>query len=321
MLPDAQNLNGSAGLEPAANAVKYGLAATKHLPAEILLRTQEISERIAAEQSPKTEIERQLQIVCARQFATLEFAHECEVAALLVGGRNAHQIAAATNSPLTAGGLVEVSGDDFLAAAVGSDYLEKLIRYRRSHETALGRALNHLETFVAMRDKQETPPLTGDQCRRQFPDVESCVRYLTERNAIAEWQCPRCEARSVRHWLKTRQRWECGSCGAQLGLRQGTVMENSPIPYQKWFWSILLISSNKETSAAQIADELDLGRLATAKRIRDAIVAATESPRGLQLLMGLPELAIRMMQSPETSVSSGVVLRNEGKPVLSRAAS
>ena len=89
---EAQNVKENAGSESAANAVKHGLAATKYLPTKILRRTEEVFERIAAEQCPKTEIERLLQMDCARRFATLEFAHQCEVSALIVGGQNAQQV-------------------------------------------------------------------------------------------------------------------------------------------------------------------------------------------------------------------------------------
>ncbi len=295
----------------AANAIKHGLAAAKHLPGQIRHRSEEIFERLAVEQHPKTELERLLLQDVARRGAFLEFAQHCEISALVVGGRNAQKVADATASGLSDGEEIEVGRDDFLAAAISSDFLEKLNRYRRSHENGFCRALNYLGMITASRNRQIPRQLTVEDVRLRFPDSDSCVQYLISRSQTAEWQCPRCDKRSARHWLKKRLRWECGDCGAQVGLRHGTAMERSSIPLQKWFWAILLLCSNFETSNSQIAEALGLNRIATAKRLRQTVEAAIQSVNSQQLLVGLPALVVRMMESPESSVDSGGILRNE----------
>ena len=312
---EADALNGGAASSGGseANALRHGLTAAKHLPKQIEHRSAEILTRLLAERQPKKMDERLLLSDVARRFATLEFIRQCEISALIVGGRNALKIAEATLPPHPGGELIEVGQDDFLMAAVSSEFLEKLIRYRRGHERSLCWSLKYLEMMTASQ-RTEARRLTVEDCRSQFPDAAACASYLVSRSEREKWRCPRCDSHAARHWLKNRRRWECSNCAAQIGVRHSTVMANSPIPIEKWFWATLLVGSHPGTTTLEIADALNLSRVATAKRIRGAIETALQSPRSLELLMGLPALAARMVASPETSVDFKPILQNETVP-------
>ncbi len=313
-IPEAETLQGGASSDSnggsEANALRHGLTAAKHLPQQIEHRTEEILGRLLSERQLVSELDRLHVMNAARRAATLEFIQHCEIAALTVGGRNAHKIAEATLPPQSS---LDVSQDDFLTAAVSSDFLEKVNRYRRGHERSLFWSLNYLGMIAANRQRTEMRRITIEECRRQFPDADACVSYLIARNECEKWRCLRCDSQAVRHWLKNRRLWECGICGCQISVRHTTVMANSPIPIEKWFWAILLVCSHSGTTS-EIAEALELNRLATAKRIRDAIEAALNAQENRELLMGLPALAARMIASPETSVSFKPILRNETVP-------
>ena len=92
-----------------ANALRHGLAAAKHFPRQIELRSAETLARLIAERHPKTELERLVLMDLARRSATLEFLLHCETSALIVGSRNARKIAEATLPPQFGGEVLDVS--------------------------------------------------------------------------------------------------------------------------------------------------------------------------------------------------------------------
>jgi len=56
--------------------------------------------------------------------------------------------------------------------------------------------------------------------------------------------CPRCN--SQRHgFLKSRSVWQCKNCRKQFTAKLGTIFEDSPIPLDKWFCALWMITSAK----------------------------------------------------------------------------
>lgn len=300
-----------------ANAVKHGLSAVKHLPDEIEQRHEEIQSRLLKEQQPPSVLEELLWGNIARGFATLEFTQKCEIAALKVGGRNAPKLAEATASETS--DTSEISVDDYLTAASSSEFLEKVNRYRRQHESAIFRSFLRLDQIAAKREQREVPKITLSDFRRRFPDTVTCEKYLRSRVESSEWRCPRCSSRSPQHWLKTRHCWECPQCGAQFSLRHSTIMEGSRLPLDSWFLAIGLICIDQTTTAAQIAETLGLNRMATARRMLAAILSALRSPNRDERLMGLPAVVFDNVRMPEPSARFDSVLRNESASVPNRS--
>lgn len=280
-----------------ADSDKQRLAVAKCLPNEIERRRHELESNLIDENRPKTTAATFLWGEVARNFALIEFHHKSEIAALNVGARNAHRIAESTNSAFNG---EDVTADDIHVAAFSSEFFEKASRYRRQRETALHRSLMLLQA-INSNSERPAPKLTIEDFHRQFSDSETCEKYLRARREKSEWPCPRCDARSRKHWIKTRHCWECSRCGGQFGLRHGSAMMDSPLSLEKWFLAIGMVCINYDTTAAQIAEALGINRLATARRMLATILNAFRSPDRDQLLVGLPAYVELGAAMPERS--------------------
>ena len=295
------------------DGVEDRLAAVKRLPALISIRAAEINQRLTEQQHPETELKRILWQQVAHRAAGIEFWDSCEASILRVGGRNAARIAEATVAPGSGSSdqPQETSADDYLAAAISSENLEKLNRNRRQQQHGLFRALAFIDALTTKNEKERFAKLELPDIRRHFPDRVTCEQYLISQQVVEQWRCPHCGDGPKRCWLKGRRRWECGHCGSQHGLRQGTIMEHSPLPIEKWFWSILLVCSNLDLSAASLADAVEIARIATARRMLSAILLALQSPYRDRLLMGLPRFLTRLTLLPELNGDLDRILRNQ----------
>lgn len=277
---------------------KQRLAVAKCLPDGIEQRSLDLESNLLQDHDPQSTEARILWKDVARQAAALEFVQKSESAAMRVGARNARKVAEATASG--ASHDVEVTADDILVAAYVNEFLDKVSRYRRQRETALFRSLTLLQ-LITSKSERSVPKLTIEGFRRQFPDSESCEIYLRARREKSEWPCPQCDARSRKHWIKTRHCWECSRCGGQFGLRHASVMMNSPLSLEQWFLAIGTVCINHDTTAAQIAEALGINRLATARRMLATILRALRSPDRDQLLVGLPAYVELGAAMPERS--------------------
>ena len=56
--------------------------------------------------------------------------------------------------------------------------------------------------------------------------------------------CPHCKAEAV-SFLKTRRIWKCMGCHKQFSAKVGTIFEDSPIGYDKWFPAMWMIYNAK----------------------------------------------------------------------------
>lgn len=290
-----------------ADSDKQRLAAAKCLPNEIERRRHELESNLIDENRPKTTAATFLWGEVARNFALIEFHHKSEIAALNVGARNAHRIAESTTSAFNG---AEVTADDIHVAAFSSEFFEKASRYMRQRETALHRSLMLLQAITS-NSERPAPKLTIDDFRRQFPDSETCEKYLRVRREKSEWPCPRCDARSRKHWISTRHCWECGRCGGQFGLRHASVMMDSPLSLEKWFLAIGTVCIDHDTTAAQIAEALGIARLATARRMLATILTALRSSNRDDLLVGLPTYVELGAVPPELSGAFTPISQNE----------
>lgn len=302
--------------ESVADLEKQKLAVAKCLPDEIEQRSLDLESNLLQDQVPQSTVARILWQDVARQAASLEFVQKSENAAMRVGARNARKVAEATASGACHD--VEVTADDILVAAYANEFLDRVSRYRRQREMALFRSLTLLRAITSDSERS-VPKLTVEDFRRQFPDSESCEKYLRARREKSEWPCPRCDARSRKHWIKTRHCWECSRCGGQFGLRHGSVMMESPLPLEQWFLAIGMVCINHDTTAAQIAEALGINRLATARRMLAAILNAFRSPDRDQLLVGLPAYVELGAAMPERSGAFVLNSQNEKSHNMGRS--
>jgi transposase-like protein len=56
--------------------------------------------------------------------------------------------------------------------------------------------------------------------------------------------CPHCESEKV-SFLTTRSKWKCMTCKKQFSAKVGTILEDSPLGYDKWFPAFWLIANAK----------------------------------------------------------------------------
>ncbi len=81
---------------------------------------------------------------------------------------------------------------------------------------------------------------------KQFPDEESCRKYLEKRRWGDTPVCPHCENKQKIYRYKNGKILKCACCKKQFSVKTGTIYENSNIPLQKWFLTFYLISLSKK---------------------------------------------------------------------------
>jgi transposase-like protein len=265
---DGSNSQQCAAEEPRANALEHGLTATTCLP-KILRRPgrlQEIVESLWAEHRPQTITEELLIAEIARHAAVLEVTEVAEPAVWRTAAQSVFQL----TQPIP--GQSPSPDDMQLAAAITTEPLDRAARYRRGHEKALHQAIDKLRNLQAAGATARPDP--APDWTAKFATEAECEGYLQKRFLAAKWRCPRCrEARG--HWLSTRQRWQCADCGAQIGLRHGTVFKHSQLPLTGWFLAIRAFASRTTITARELMSLTGIERPATAramlKRIRRAL--------------------------------------------------
>src|SRR6266567_7153500 len=90
-------------------------------------------------------------------------------------------------------------------------------------------------------------PETLQGAIQYFSDADRCLKYL----AAKRWPdgvvtCPTCGSTTV-GFLANQRRWQCSNRHPmrQFSIKVGTVMEDSPLPLEKWMPAIWLITNCK----------------------------------------------------------------------------
>ncbi len=90
----------------------------------------------------------------------------------------------------------------------------------------------------------------------QYPDEVTCKQKF---KAIRDEQgvlCKRCGCKE-HYWQKTLLQYECKSCKFRTGLRSGTVMEGSKLPFRYWLTAMAFLTTTKKSiSALEMQREL-----------------------------------------------------------------
>jgi transposase-like protein len=88
-------------------------------------------------------------------------------------------------------------------------------------------------------------PKTLQQAIVYFADPDNCIAYMVERR----WpdgvvKCPTCRSEKVTYIAKRRV-WQCKArhSKCQFSVKVGTVMEDSPIPLDKWLMSMWMVAN------------------------------------------------------------------------------
>ncbi len=87
-------------------------------------------------------------------------------------------------------------------------------------------------------------PSTLQEAIRYFADPQRCQDLLSAMRWPQGPACPKCN--SLRHgFLKSRNVYQCKECRKQYTAKLGTIFEDSPLPLDKWFCALWMITSAK----------------------------------------------------------------------------
>ncbi len=90
----------------------------------------------------------------------------------------------------------------------------------------------------------------------RFPDEQSCKTHFKLQREQVGLACKKCGC-TDHYWLKNKCQWQCKACSFRTTLRSGTIMENSYMPFRKWYLCAAFMSmSNKGVSALEMQRQL-----------------------------------------------------------------
>jgi ribosomal protein L37AE/L43A len=87
------------------------------------------------------------------------------------------------------------------------------------------------------------------QFLKRFDTEVKCIAYLRQQREQQGLSCYKCNHAQMR-WISTRLAWTCNKCSYRMGLRKGTVMENSKLPYRLWLTCMYLMVVTKKGYSA-----------------------------------------------------------------------
>ena len=78
-----------------------------------------------------------------------------------------------------------------------------------------------------------------------FPDEETCREKFRELRARQGVVCPKCGC-THHYWKASKEQFQCAECGHRTGLRSGTVMQASKLPFRYWFIAMHLLTATRQ---------------------------------------------------------------------------
>lgn len=92
---------------------------------------------------------------------------------------------------------------------------------------------------------------------KYFPDEDTCKTKFRELRMQQGIVCPKCGC-THHYWKASKEQFQCADCGHRIGLRAGTVMHGSKLPFRYWFMAMHLLTATKQTfSSCEIQRQLD----------------------------------------------------------------
>lgn len=86
----------------------------------------------------------------------------------------------------------------------------------------------------------------------KYPNEETCIEEFKNKRLENGFNCKKC-SHNQHSFRKTDLKFQCKKCGSRTGLRSGTVMENSNLPFRHWMICIELMTlSKRKFSTLQI---------------------------------------------------------------------
>lgn len=102
--------------------------------------------------------------------------------------------------------------------------------------------------------------MTIFELTKRFSSEKDCREDFKIRREQKGLYCKKCSCEK-HYWLSKNHQWECSSCKFRTGLRSGTFMEHSKLPFLLWYRTMILISfSKKGLSSLEIQRQLGQNR-------------------------------------------------------------
>ncbi len=128
-----------------------------------------------------------------------------------------------------------------------------------------------------MKTSQETEPTFRNllDVQRCFPSEQSCIDYLIHTRWNDKPVCVHCGSDGKIYRIAGGKLLKCAECRRQFSVKVGTIFEDSPLPLQKWFFTVYVFSAHKKgVSSCQLGKDIGV-RQATAwhmlHRIRESM--------------------------------------------------
>jgi transposase-like protein len=103
-----------------------------------------------------------------------------------------------------------------------------------------------------------TIPQSLMEAIKQFSDPQVCHDFMVNFRWPGGVTCPYCGCVKL-SFISTRKVWHCKDCKKRFSVKVGTIMEDSPLPLEKWFAGIFLITNAKNgISSCEISRALDV---------------------------------------------------------------
>ena len=83
------------------------------------------------------------------------------------------------------------------------------------------------------------------QFLKHYDTEQKCIDFFRKHREEQGICCLRCGSKSLR-WINTIRAWTCNKCNYRLGLRKGTVMENSKLSFRLWLTCLYLMVLTKK---------------------------------------------------------------------------
>ena len=83
----------------------------------------------------------------------------------------------------------------------------------------------------------------------KYAEEANCKAFFKAQRVAEHTSCKKCGSVNV-FWQEKESRWRCKDCKHAMGLKNGTVMENSNLSYRIWLWGLFLMSLTKKGFSA-----------------------------------------------------------------------
>lgn len=83
----------------------------------------------------------------------------------------------------------------------------------------------------------------------EYATESACRLYFKSQRESKGIVCRKCGS-ICHYWIDSLSRWQCKGCRKSVGLKYGTIMENSNLPYKSWLWGIYFCTLTKKGFSA-----------------------------------------------------------------------